>query len=71
MTFVDVRSSNIASIAYEDLESKLGVRFKNGAEYHYMKVPRKLFDQMLKAPSVGQFLDREIKKRGFRCVEIR
>lgn len=49
-----VQSSNVAAIGYED--GALYVRYKGGAVYRYANVPLHLYEALLRAPSVGQFL---------------
>ena len=52
-----VASSNIASIGY-DLDSEtLEIEFTNGSIYQYFNVPSGLNDQLMAAPSKGQFLN--------------
>lgn len=65
-----VASSNLSSVAFfEGRESTagnvLGVRFRSGAEYHYMGVPRGVYLALLAAPSKGTYLDRHVKKGGY------
>jgi hypothetical protein len=56
-----VTSSNVASVGYDDATETLEVEFKNGAIYQYYNVPRAVYDAMLQATSVGQFLNATIK----------
>lgn len=48
-----VESSNIDALGYND--AGLWVRFKSGGLYRYPKCPRTIYDDGLKAPSVGQW----------------
>lgn len=65
MNFIDVSSSNVAAVGYDDEQSVLGVRFLNGSEYHYFGVPRDVFDGLLGASSVGQYLNAYVKQGGY------
>ena len=65
MEYQSVTSSNVAAVAYDDATSILGVRFLNGTEYHYNGVPRDVFEGLLKASSVGTYLNQQIKKSGY------
>lgn len=70
MEYVSVSSSTISSIAYDEASNTLGVRFHNGAEYHYFGVPQDVFESMRSAPSVGRFLDQNIKKAGYGYARV-
>lgn len=59
VTAVIENSSNIVSISYTDIEA-LVVQFKNGGQYLYKKVPKKTYETMAKAESVGKYLKASI-----------
>lgn len=59
MIYVD--SSNIEAIGYDDDTQELHVQFLSGGCYIYSDVPRKIFDDLMNAPSKGSFLNREVK----------
>ena len=65
MEYVNVTSSTVAAVGYDDSTSTLGLRFLSGAEYHYFGVPREVFDGLLSASSVGSYLDQHVKKGGY------
>ena len=65
MEYVNVASSNIAAVGYDEGSNTLGVRFLNGSEYHYFGVPRSIFDGLRSAGSVGRFFDEHVKKAGY------
>jgi hypothetical protein len=56
-----VSSSVVRALAYDARSKTLGVRFHSGTEYRYLGVPRKIFESMRSAPSVGQFFNESIK----------
>ena len=56
-----VASSNVVSIGYDDGSQTLEVEFKDGAIYQYYNVPRSMYDELMAAPSKGQFLAYQIK----------
>ena len=57
-----VQSSHVECIGYDADAMELHVRFlKNAALYVYLGVPQTLYEQMLNAASVGEFLNAEIK----------
>jgi hypothetical protein len=50
-----VASSNVRSIGYDDAGQILEVEYTSGV-YHYEKVPRAIFDELMAAESKGKFL---------------
>ena len=52
-----VASSNTASIGYDPDSETLEVEFTSGSVYQYFNVPSGLYDQLMAAPSKGQFLN--------------
>ena len=56
-----VASSNIASIGYDEPSQTLEVEFSNGMIYQYYNVGSALYDQLMLAPSKGQFLNFNIR----------
>lgn len=56
-----VASSNIASIGYDLGSETLEVEFTNGSIYQYFNVPSGLNEQLMTAPSKGQFLNTYIR----------
>ncbi len=58
-----VQSSNVISIGYQETAQTLEVEFKGGSVYQYYNVPKTIYDQLMQAPSKGQFLAHQIKDR--------
>lgn len=56
-----VASSNIASIGYNASTQTLEVEFLNGAIYQYYNFPEHLYEQFMREPSKGRFLNLYIK----------
>lgn len=56
-----VGSSNISEIGYDPSSETLEVMFTNGSVYQYYNVGQDLFDQIMQAPSKGQFLNIYVK----------
>ena len=56
-----VQSSNVASVGYEIPTQTLYVEFLNGNIYIYKGVPQIEFESLKTAPSVGSYLNRNIK----------
>ena len=57
----NVDSSLIEKLAYNEKDELLTVKFKKGGVYSYQGVPRKTFEKMMVAPSVGSFFARQIR----------
>ncbi len=58
-----VSSSAISSVGYDDRSSTLEVEFSSGAVYDYLNVPRRVYRDLLKAPSKGSFVSRRVRDR--------
>jgi hypothetical protein len=54
-------SSSIASAGYDRGRQRLRLRYVGGAIYEYLKVPAKVFQDLLDAPSKGQFVNGSVK----------
>jgi hypothetical protein len=54
-------SSVVAAIRYDEKTSKLRIIFQSGSIYDYLKVPEEIYNNMKKASSKGEFLNKEIK----------
>ncbi len=57
-----VSSSNILSIGYDETSQTLEVEFQNSGIYQYYNVPLHIYEQLMAAPSKGQFLNTYITK---------
>jgi len=59
---IQVASSNIESIGYDETEEIIKVKFLNGNEYIYMNVSNPtVFEELVSAVSVGAYFNRNIK----------
>ena len=54
-------SSVVAAIKYDVNSSTLRVVYVSGAVYDYKKVPEEVYNDMKKASSKGEFLNKQIK----------
>ena len=59
-------SSAIARAAYDAAAATLDLWYRGGDRYRYFEVPEAVYEDLLAAPSAGEFVNREIKPR-FRC----
>jgi uncharacterized Fe-S cluster-containing MiaB family protein len=56
-------SSVVAAMKYNAKASKLRVIYTSGSIYDYKKVPESVYNEMQKAFSKGQFLNKYIKPK--------
>ena len=61
MEMINVDSSNVAAVGYDEGSETLQVEFNNGGTYQYFDVPAQLFESLRDAGSVGGFLAEHIK----------
>ena len=52
-----VASTNLTSVGYDAEARTLEVEFLNGRVYQYYGVPNNMHDQLMRAPSKGQFFN--------------
>jgi hypothetical protein len=57
----ELQSSAISRAAFDTEEGTLDLWYKGGDRYRYFDVPEGRFDELLGAPSAGEFVNREIK----------
>jgi hypothetical protein len=57
---VQVSSSNVQAVGYDDNSETLYVQFLNNSMYTYSGVPRSEFEALRDASSVGSYLHRNI-----------
>ena len=61
MEMTNVNSSNVAAIGFDEDAQILQVEFNSGATYQYFDVQKAIYDGLLDAASVGQFLNQQVK----------
>lgn len=59
---LSIDSEAIKGIAFDERKQILEVEFSEGARYHYLNVPREVFEQFGKAESAGTFFNERVKK---------
>lgn len=59
MNMVPVSSSNLVAVGHDGFH--LYVRFHNGSLYRYIHVPKSVYTDLLRAPSKGVYLARNVK----------
>ncbi|WP_018683320.1 KTSC domain-containing protein [Actinokineospora enzanensis] len=58
-----VASASIAAVGYDADHHVLEVEFHHGGVFQYLSVPKKVYWQFASAPSLGSYLNHEIKGR--------
>ena len=66
---IQVKSSNINSIGYDEDSSTLEIEFHSGAVYQYFDVPFAVYDGLMDADSHGKYLAQHIKGQ-YRYVKV-
>ena len=61
MERIAVRSRDIAIVGYDAGAATLEVAFRDGGVYLYRNVPEALYQEFMKAPSMGTFFAAKIK----------
>ena len=56
-----VASTNLISMGYDSATETLEVEFSTGSVYQYYNVGSALYEQLMAAPSKGQFLNAYIR----------
>ena len=63
-------SSNIESVGYDENDMVLEIEFKNGSIYQYYNITATIYDGLMRAESIGKFLNSHIIKMNFKCKRI-
>lgn len=61
MKRVNVSSSNLATVGYDESSFTLEITFHNGGVYEYYNVPKTTYSGLVSAASHGSFFHRHIK----------
>jgi hypothetical protein len=70
MERVNVVSSNINSVGYEESSNTLEIEFKSGSVYQYFNVPQEVYNELLQDSSIGRYFIRNIRDT-YRSYRIR
>lgn len=54
-------SKNVKRTKYLEDQKILEVEFQTGKKYHYLEFPRAKWDELVKAESIGSFINRDVK----------
>lgn len=55
------RSSCIRAMGYDEGTKVLEILFKQGGRYQFMNVPKNVYEECIKAPSVGKYFHSRIE----------
>jgi len=69
MERIAVESRSVKVIGYDPATFELEVQFHSGRTYRYQQVPVAAYRLLLQAPSIGEFLNKQIKPR-FAATEV-
>jgi KTSC domain len=58
-----VNSKAVDEVDYTPQTRTLAIKYKGGERYFYLRVPPQQYRALLDAPSIGAFVNREIKPR--------
>jgi hypothetical protein len=61
LNWIQVQSSAISAVAYEDASSTLYIKFVTNSSYKYYNVPRHVYEALESAASLGMYFNQNIK----------
>lgn len=56
-----VESSNVKCVGYDEENKNIHIELTSGERYMYKNVPKKVFEDLLKASSIGSYINRYLK----------
>jgi hypothetical protein len=63
MEMKTVESSNLKEVGYDKKTKKLRVTFHNGGSYTYSGVPETTHNELINAPSIGEYFTKNIRTK--------
>jgi hypothetical protein len=69
MERIAVESRSVSTVGYDPATFELEVAFRSGRTYRYQQVPIAAYRLLLQAPSIGEFVNKQIKPR-FEAKEV-
>lgn len=63
MNRLPVKSSNIKSVGFDQINFILEIEFHSGGIYRCFQVPTSEYQGLIYAPSIGTYFDRHIKDK--------
>lgn len=65
MELIQVVSTNLSKVGYDEENEILLIIFNSGSAYEFQKVPRDIYNNLLQAPSIGNFFNKYVRKALF------
>lgn len=62
MELIQVVSTNLSKVGYDEENEILLIIFNSGSAYEFQKVPRDIYNNLLQAPSIGNFFNKYVRK---------
>ena len=66
---IEVQSSVILAVGYEQISETLRIIFTSGSEYRYTGVPIQVYQNLCNAESIGQEFNRTIRNK-YDCTVV-
>lgn len=66
---LSVESSAVASVGYDPRTRTLEIEYVGGGVYRYLGVPLRAYELLLRADSIGAYVNRRIKPH-YRCTRV-
>ncbi|HRZ18537.1 MAG TPA: KTSC domain-containing protein [Methanofastidiosum sp.] len=63
MELIDVNSSNIRRLGYDEPSKTLIIVFKSGSAYEFADVPKEIYEKLLQTPSIGTFFTKYVRDK--------
>jgi hypothetical protein len=63
MLRVDLQSTSLKAVTYQDRSARLELEFRSGAIYRYSDVPALIYQELLRAESNGRYFNQHIRNR--------
>ncbi len=66
-----VQSSDVMSIGYDEDTMTMEIEFHTGSVYLYFDVPKDFYMELISASSIGEFVNRVLKRSGINYERVR
>jgi len=70
MERIPVKSSNVASVGYDEPTKTMEIKFKSGGVYQYSGVEPQTHADLMGAESIGKFVSQNIVNAGFKSQKM-
>ncbi len=66
---LSVESSAVVSVGYDPGSRTLEIEYAGGGVYRYRRVPQRTYELLLRAESIGAYVNRRVKPY-YRCERV-